>query len=78
MVLVPALPPDSDQTNLLQYREMLGNRLPAEGQLMLHGQPGADLEQTLAVALCQFVEDEPTGGGRQGFEEINHGFSIGK
>ena len=44
---------------------------------MPHDQPIADLEEGLAVAIGQFVEDLASGGIGQGLEHIAHAASIG-
>ena len=49
-----------------------------EDDLVPHDQPIADLEEGLAVAIGQFVEDLASGGIGQGLEHIAHAASIGK
>jgi hypothetical protein len=41
-------------------------------------QPGAQLEQGLAVPLLEFVEQSAAGRVREGFEHVAHGLTIGK
>jgi hypothetical protein len=68
VVLAAAHLPGPDQPNLLQYGKMLRHGLPGKGHTMLHRQPGAELEQGLAVALLQLIEEEAPSRCSQGFE----------
>jgi hypothetical protein len=43
-----------------------------------HDQPATDLEERLAIALGQLVENRAPGGIGQGLEHVAHGPSIGK
>ena len=80
MELVPPLPPGVDQPGGLEDVEVLGDPLPRGGQAVLGGQPCADLEQGLAVALDQLVENRPSGRIGECLEhvDIGHPGSIGK
>lgn len=77
--LVPAVPARGHQTGGRQHIQMLRYRLSARSELVPHGEPRAELEQCLSVAIGQFVEDRPTRGVGQRLEYITaHTHSIGK
>src|SRR5262245_13231599 len=78
MKLVAPLAPGRDQPNRFQHVEVLRDRLTGQAQVVLHGQPGAQLEQRLSVAFMQFVENGPTRRRRKRFEDIGHEGIIGK
>lgn len=79
MEFVPAVPARGHQTGGRQHVQMLRNRLPARCELVAHGEPCAELEQGLAVAIGQFVEDRPTRGVGKRLEDIAaHTLTIGK
>src|SRR5690554_1020167 len=78
MELVPALPCRVHQTRRLQHLQVLRDGLPGRGEPVLDRQPGADLEQGLAVALDQLVEDRPPGGIRERLEHVTHRATLGK
>jgi len=49
------------QPDVLRHREVLGDHLPGQGDLVVGCLSGAQLEQGLLVALCQGVQDRATG-----------------
>jgi hypothetical protein len=57
---------------------VLRDRLPRGRDLVPHDQPIADLEERLAIAVGQLVEDLASRGIGQGFEHIAHIPMIGK
>ena len=57
---------------------MLRDRLPRGRNLVPHDQAIADLEERLAIAIGQLVEDLASGGISQGFEYIAHVVMICK
>src|SRR5918998_165910 len=69
--LVAALAPDADEAGLLQDVEVLRDRLPRRSDAVLRQQPAAELEQRLAVALFQLVEDRPPRRIRKRLEHIH-------
>ncbi len=71
--LVLALADCRKQARRFQYFQVLRDCLSRESELMLHGQSCAQLEQRLAVALNQFVENGAACGCRDGLEDIAHG-----
>ena len=64
--------PARHETGLFEHFEMLGDSLPGEIQVALHGQPYANLEEGLTVPLGQSIEDRPPRRRRQSLEDINH------
>ena len=76
--LVTAIPAGVHQARCLEQIEVLRDRLPRGRDLMPHDQPIADLEECLAIAIGQFVEDLASSGIGQGLEHIAHAHSIGK
>jgi len=68
LVAAPAL--RSHQAGLLEYVEVLRNRLPAGADAVTHDQPTTDLEEGLAVAIGQFIEDCPSGWVGEGPEDL--------
>jgi hypothetical protein len=73
MHLVSPLPSRSYQAHRFQNLQVLWDRLSAEHQLMFHCQTTAQFEQSLAVALDQFVKNGPSRWSRKCLEEITHG-----
>ena len=71
-----------DQAGLLEDREVLRDGLTARGDPVPHGQARAELEQRLAVAVGQLVEDHPAGLVGKSLEQqtgpVVHGSTIGK
>lgn len=63
MKFVPALTPARDEPGRLQHAQVLRDRLPCEPELVLHRQPGAQLEQRLAVAVVELIENRPSRRG---------------
>ena len=57
---------------LFEHVEVLRDRLPGRPETVLRGQPRAELEQRLAVALGQLIEDRPPGRIRQRLEDVAH------
>ena|SRR5215813_6393511 len=51
---------------------MLRYGLSSQPDLMLHSQPGTQLEQGLAVSLNQFVKNSAASRSRDGLEDIAH------
>ena len=72
MKLVTTLPLGRDEADVFQHGEMLRDRLACQSEPVFHRQPGAELEQRLAVALLQFVENCATRGRGQCFEDVTH------
>src|SRR5674476_1009690 len=72
MERVAALPVPQDQPGVLQHVKMLGDRLPAGGEAVLHGEAGAELEERLPVPVHQLVEDRSPGGVREGLEPVSY------
>lgn len=70
--LVATLAPGPNQPGRLQHREVLGNGLPRQAQSLPHGQPGAELEERLAVTVTKLVENGPARGRSQGLEDVRH------
>src|SRR4029453_3769768 len=73
-----AIPAGVHQTGSFKQIEVLRDRLSRGGDLVPHDQPIADLEERLAIAISQLVEDLASGGIGQGFEHIAHVTMIGK
>jgi hypothetical protein len=73
MELVPPLPFRGDQPRLLQDFQVLRDRLPGGGETVLHRETRTDLEQRLAIALDELVQDRPPGGICEGPEHVAHG-----
>src|SRR3954453_3712866 len=78
MELVATRASGLDQAGLLQHVEVLRDRLPRRREAVLHGEPRAELEQRLPVALAQLVEDRSARGIGQGLEDVTHGAMICK
>src|SRR5665647_503831 len=78
MERVAALTVPRNKPGVLQHVQVLGDRLPAGGQAVLHGEAGAELEERLPVPVHQLVEDRSPGGVREGLEHVAHGSTIGK
>ena len=57
---------------------MLGDGLPRRAEPVPGDQPGAQLEQRLAVPFLELVEDRAPGRVREGLEHVAHGLNIGK
>jgi hypothetical protein len=76
--LVAALSTGGDQSSALEDVEMLGDGLPRGAEAVLGRQPGAQLEQRLAVPVQQFVEQCAPGRVREGLEHVAHHAMIGK
>lgn len=72
MELVSPDAPARHETRFFQHFEVLGDSLPGEIQVALHGQPFANLEESLTVPVDQFVEDRSPGRRRQRMDDINH------
>src|SRR5690606_39842481 len=68
----------ADEPRGLEDLEVLGDRLPGRGELVTRGEAGADLEERLAVAVHELVEDRATGRVREGLEHVRHASTIGK
>ena len=77
MELVPAVPARLDQAGLLEHVEVLRDRLAGHAQ-PVRGQPAAQLEERLTVAVGQLVEDGAPGGRGQGVEDVGDADTIGK
>ena len=72
MELVSPDAPARHETRFFQHFEVLGDRLPGEIQVALHGQPLANFEEGLAVPVDQFIQDRSPRRRRQGMEDVNH------
>lgn len=72
MELVSPDSPTRHQTCPFQHFEVLGDCLPGEIQLAVHGQPFANLKECLTVPGDQFIEDRPPRRRREGMEDIDH------
>src|SRR5262245_64290849 len=78
MKLVSPLAPGRDQPRRFQHVEVLRDRLTGQAQVVLHRQPGTELEQRLSVSFLQFVENGPTRRCGERLKDIGHGTMIGK
>jgi hypothetical protein len=67
-----ALPSRRHESGVDQHVDVLGDRLPRRRDLMLGGEPRAELEERLVVAVSEFVEDRTPGGVRQSLENVPH------
>lgn len=72
VVLVSALSSGTQQPCRFQYLQVLRHGLPAEVDLMPHGQPAAQLEQRLTIPITQLVDDQSTYRCGQGMEHVIH------
>src|SRR6185369_9195203 len=70
--LVPALSPGPDEPSLLEDVEVLRDRLAGRSEAVVADQPDAELEQRLAIALLQLIEDRPAGRVGECLVEIAH------
>jgi hypothetical protein len=61
-----------DQPSRLEDAEVLGDRLAREAEAMSHREQGTDLEECLAVARRQLVEDQTPGLVVESAEHIGH------
>jgi hypothetical protein len=71
--LVATLAAGPDQAGRLQDLQVLRDGLSGRSQAVSHDQPGAELEERLAVALHEFVEDGSPRRVRQGPEDVRAG-----
>jgi hypothetical protein len=62
----------------LEDAEVLGDRLAGEVEAVPGGECGADFEEGLAVAYCEFVEDQAPGLIVECSEDVCHKSTIGK
>jgi len=76
--LVPSLAPAAHQARRLEHRKVLRNGLSRQSEPVLHRQTGAELEQRLAVAVGELVEDRAPGRRRKRMEDITDVWIIGK
>ncbi len=68
-----------DEIRGFEYGQVLAYRLPGQAETVIGDEPGAYLEEGLAVPFHQFVKDAPTGGVGQRLEDILcHRSTIGK
>ena len=58
-----------DKAGRLEHVEVLGDGLPAASEPMARKKPMADLEERLAVAIGELVEDRPPCPVGQGLEQ---------
>jgi hypothetical protein len=72
MEFVSAVSSRHYQASLLENIDVLRNRLTGRCHSMPRCQAGADLKQRLSVPRRQLVEDDPSGGVRQGFKDVTH------
>lgn len=70
MELVSALAPAAYETSRLQHLQVLRDRLSRQPELVLHREPGAELEQRLAVSILELVENRSPRGRRKRVEHI--------
>jgi hypothetical protein len=75
---VAALAAPDDEAGVLEDVEVLGDGLTARAHAVPGDQPGAQLEQRLAVPVLQLVEDGAPGRVGEGLEHVAHGPTIGK
>jgi hypothetical protein len=67
-----------DKAGVLQNRQVLRDGLSRRADSVPGQQHRAQLEERLAVASCEFIEDEPPGLVVEGLEDRGHPLSIGK
>src|SRR5262249_37287745 len=70
--LVLALPDGCYEARRLQYFQVLRDRLPRESKLMFHRQTTAQLKESLAISLDQFVKNRAARWSRACLENIAH------
>ena len=70
MELVSAFALAAHETSRLQHLEVLRDRLSRHPEFVLHREPGAQLEQRLAVSIVQLVENRPSRRRRERVEDI--------
>ena len=75
--LVPPVPARLDQARLLEHVNVLRHSLARHAQALC-GQPAAQLEERLTVAIGQLVEDCAAGGGGERGEDVRDAPTIGK
>jgi hypothetical protein len=75
---VAPFPSPGDQARVLEDVEVLGDGLAARAHPVPADQPGAQLEQRLAVPVLQLVEDGAPGRVGEGLEQVAHTHTIGK
>src|SRR3954465_9047692 len=68
--LVAALAAGPHQPRRLEDVQVLRDRLPGRADLVPADQPGAQLEQRLAVPLLEFVEESAAGGIRERLVDV--------
>src|SRR6266542_2477770 len=71
--LVAAFTARGDEAGELEDGEVLGDGLAGGGEVMLHGEAGAELEEGLAIAVGQLVEDGAPRGVGERIEQVRHG-----
>lgn len=76
LVSTRALGPD--QSGRFEHVEVLGDGLSRSAHTVPRDEPTADLEQSLAVAIGQLVQDRPPGSVGQRLEQVTHPDTIGK
>jgi hypothetical protein len=72
MELVATVATSSNEASLLEDVEVLGDGLTARSDAVLDRQPGAELEERLAVPLRELIEDQSSGLVGKGPEHIAH------
>lgn len=76
--LVAAVSTGAHQPDLFEHGQMLGDRLASELDVVLGGEPSAELEQRLVVAFRQRVEDRSPCWRCQCVEHVGHNAKIRK
>ena len=69
---VSALPTRHHQTGVHKDVDVLGERLPGRGDVVLRREPPAKLEQGLLVPFGQLIENRATRGIRESLEDVTH------
>src|SRR5450631_4617054 len=78
VVLVSALTARDDQTCRLQHGEVLGDRLTRGAEPVFGRQPDAQLEESLAAAFLQLIENDASRRIGKSLEHIAHWLTISK
>ena len=73
--LVAALAAGVEEAGGFEDVEVLGDGLAGGGQTVFHDEAGAELEEGLAVAVEELVEDGAPGGVGERVEDVGHGLS---
>lgn len=68
----------TNEACLFEHREMLRDGLPGHPDPVMHGESAAYLEQALAIALRQLVQDQSPGRVGKRVKDIAHTQTIRK